>query len=79
VCVLFIYLFNMYVCIFILYLGLWILWIVHLKVCFYSMPLKKLLLYEKFCPPPFFFFLLAYQCKDIVFRFIIEYSTLRDF
>jgi len=25
------------------------------------------------------FFGLAYQCKDIVFRFIIEYSSLRDF
>jgi len=21
----------------------------------------------------------AYQCKDIVFKFIIEYSSLRDF
>jgi hypothetical protein len=28
---------------------------------------------------PFFIVGLAYQGKDIVFRFIIEYSSLRDF
>jgi hypothetical protein len=28
---------------------------------------------------PIVFVGLAYQCKDIVFRFIIEYSSLRDF
>jgi hypothetical protein len=28
---------------------------------------------------PMFFVGLAYQGKDIVFRFIIEYSSLRDF
>jgi hypothetical protein len=27
----------------------------------------------------FSFFGLAYQAKDIVFRFVIEYSSLRDF
>jgi hypothetical protein len=27
----------------------------------------------------YYFVGLAYQCKDIVFRFIIEYSSLRDF
>jgi hypothetical protein len=35
-----------------------------------SMPSKRLLLQ---------FIGLAYQGKDIVFRFIIEYSSLRDF
>ncbi len=28
---------------------------------------------------PFHFIYLAYKGKDIVFRFIIEYSSLRDF
>jgi hypothetical protein len=32
---------------------------------------------EQFCDEPFIG--LAYQGKDIVFRFSIEYSSLRDF
>jgi hypothetical protein len=32
-----------------------------------------------FVPSPHPFVCLAYQGKDIVFRFVIEYSSLRDF
>ncbi len=42
-------------------------------------PLLHLNTRGKACLPPTRFAALAYQGKDIVFRFIIEYSSLRDF